>query len=522
MPDSVVRRGQAPWLLIIALLALFTCAAATLFFLKRAQRPLPPDVPVVQPKESIEQQVHHFCGGCHLYPPADTFRKKDWKDEVERGYVFFNSAGKNLRPPPIDDVVKYYEERAADELPRIDATPAAHAAPVTFSQIPIPGPATPEPYAISHVNIVPLLDAKRPDILACDMRNGLVMAWPPYAEKPAWRILGQVANPAHAEVVDLDGDGIRDVLVASLGSFRPTDSRVGSVVWLRGRRDGGFTAIPLLVDVGRVADVQAADFRGTGKLDLVVACFGWNRIGEVIHLENHTTDWSKPKFTPRILDERHGSIHVPVVDLNGDGTPDFVTVIAQEHETVVAFLNDGKGGFHKETIYQAPHPAYGSSGIQLTDMNGDGKLDVLYSNGDTLDQPFLLKHYHGVQWLENPGANRFPWKRHVVAPMYGVHRALAADFCGRGKADVLAVSFLPVETFPQRHKLNLDAVLLLERSGPATFARHPLQSVNCDYTSCATGDLYGTGRPDFVTGAFTGTRQEHAVTIWKNLGPLKK
>src|SRR5690349_7173358 len=31
----------------------------------------------------------------------------------------------------------------------------------------------------------------------------------------------------------------------------------------------------------------------------------------------------------------------------------------------------------KETIWTAPHSAYGSSGIQLVDLNGDGKLDVL-------------------------------------------------------------------------------------------------------------------------------------------------
>src|SRR5437667_113505 len=83
-------------------------------------------------------------------------------------------------------------------------------------------------------------------------------------------------------------------------------------------------------------------------------------------------------------------------------------------EAPVAFLGDGMGGFEKKTIFQGPHPAYGSSGIQTVDMNGDGKLDVLYSNGDTRDAPHLLKPYHGVQWLENPGDGTFPWKHHPI------------------------------------------------------------------------------------------------------------
>src|SRR5262249_33300641 len=257
------------------------------------------------------------------------------------------------------------------------------------------------------------------------MRRGQVMVYSPYEASPAWRVLANVSNPAHAEVVDLDGDGIQDILVANLGSFMPTDQRCGSVVWLRGRSDGSFTPHTLLDSVGRVADVQAADFRGVGKLDLIVAAFGWNHTGEIYYLENQTTDWSKPTFQPRVLDKRHGTIHVPVTDLNCDGHLDFIALISQEHEAIVAFLGDGKGNFTPMELYKGPHPAYGSSGIQLVDLNGDGKLDILYTNGDTLDKPYILKPYHGIQWLENLGDLRF--RHHPITPMYGVHRAVAAD-----------------------------------------------------------------------------------------------
>ena len=471
------------------------------------------------PQKDVPAQVHKFCGACHAYPPPETYPRWAWKEEVERGYLFFTKSSLPLTAPPIDDVIKYYEDRAPEKLPVARPELSKNPLRVQFERIDIPEAPGLAPPAISNVSIVNLFDKKRPTILACEMRFGWVMALDPRETRPKWKILGKVRNPAHAEVVDLDGDGIPDILVADLGSFEPTDRRCGSVVWLRGNKDGSFTPITLLKDVGRVADVQAADFRGTGKLDLLVAAFGWQQTGEIIFLENRAKDWAKPDFVPHVLDERHGAIHVPVADLNGDGKPDFVALISQEHETIVAFLNEGNGKFKKETIFTAEHPSYGSSGIQLVDMNGDGKLDVLYTNGDVLDKPYLLKPYHSVQWLENQG--KYPWKHHAITPMHGVHRAVAADLCGRGKMDIVAVSFLPEEGFPERKKQKLEAILLLENTGKGKFAIHPLEKGACDHVTCAVGDLFGSGRNDIVTATFTSTKAEYALTIWKNLGAKK-
>jgi hypothetical protein len=232
-------------------------------------------------------------------------------------------------------------------------------------------------------------------------------------------------------------------------------------------------------------------------------------------LENQTTDWKAPHFVPRVLDDRHGAIHVPVADIDGDGKLDFVALISQEHETVVAFVNQGDGSFRKETIYTAPHPAYGSSGIQLADLHGNGKFDVLYTNGDSLDPPFLLKPYHGVHVLENRG--HFPFEHRQLTSMYGVMRAVAADFTGRGKKDIIAVSLLSAGQFSQRKQLQLDSVILLEQTGPSEYARHSLERAACDHFTCAVGDIYDTGITNLVTGSFCfddGTKLDQAITIW--------
>ncbi|MFO0846640.1 MAG: VCBS repeat-containing protein, partial [Gemmataceae bacterium] len=252
----------------------------------------------------LAAQVHQFCGkACHAYPPPDIFPRRHWRAEVERAYGFFERSNLPLEAPPLDAVVRYYEDRAPEELAVPAWEPATGRLPCRFERR-YPGQYLPDAYAISNVNLVRLPEpGKRPsagapgplDILACDMRAGLVLMLRPHEAAPRWKVLASrsanpaaPSNPARAEVVDLDGDGLLDVLVADLGSVPPTDRLCGGVVWLRGRPDGSFTPIPLLQNVGRVADVRAADFRGTGKLDLVVAVFGWQETGEVVLLENHT------------------------------------------------------------------------------------------------------------------------------------------------------------------------------------------------------------------------------------------
>lgn len=490
--------------------------------------PLPPEgegrVRGAEPTEASAAHVRRFCGtACHAYPPAETFPRSAWRREVKQAYDFFRSSDLVADFPSQESVALYYERRAPVELPLLKQEKPARPLPLSFRRKDYRIPTEPSHPAVSNVNLVHLFDKDRLDILVCEMRLGQVLALQPYAPEPTWKMLyshgpDRGFNPAHAEVVDLDRDGINDVLVANLGYFGPTDSLCGSVIWLRGLGNGRFEPHTLLEGVGRVADVQAADFRGCGKLDLVVAAFGWRNTGEVLYLENQTTDWKKPRFIPRVLDVRNGSIHVPVADLNGDGKPDFVALISQEHETIVAFLNEG-GSFRKETIWTAPHPAYGSSSIQLVDLNGDGRLDVLYANGDSLDPPYLLRPYHGVQWLENRG--RFPFQHHPLTSMYGASRAIAADFTGKGRKDIVAVSLLSAEDYPRRKELQLDSIILLEQTGSGDYIRHSLETVSCDHFTCAAGDIYNDGKMHFVTGSCTITGRatiDQAVTIWENVG----
>jgi VCBS repeat protein len=503
----------------ILLLAGLAGTAGLAGYLGRSAPPPPVPEAVLEPAPPVatEQAVHRFCGACHAYPPPDSFPRAAWRPKIREAYDIFGGSRRLLEHPSIESVALYYEERAPKKLPVIDEQDPPPGKPWPWERRGQAYP-TKDPFpAVSHVSLTRLTDPKTLELLVCDCRLNEVRALRPQEKLPSWRTLGRVMAPAHVTVCDLDGDGRLDLLVACLGEFYPTDARVGSVVWLRGEGDGRFTPITLLEGVGRVADVRAADFRGVGRLDLIVAIFGWQNTGEILYLENQTTDWSKPTFIRRVLDERHGTIHVPVADLNGDGRPDFVALISQEHETIVAFLNEGGGKFRKETLYSAPHPAFGSSGIQLVDLDGDGNLDVLYTNGDGMDPPPLLKPYHGVGWLKNPGPGRFPFTYRRIGAMYGVQRAVAADFRGSGRLDVAAVSYLPANQYPKRERLGLPSVVVFEQTAPGRFVRHTLERGSCDHFSCALGALEGAA-PSLVVGNFLATPPatlHDAVAVWR-------
>ncbi len=112
-------------------------------------------------------------------------------------------------------------------------------------------------------------------------------------------------------------------------------------------------------------------------------------------------------------------------------------------------------------IYAAPHPNWGSSGIQLVDLDKDGDLDVLLTHGDTFDDG-IVKPYHGIQWLENTGG--YPFVEHTLAQMPGVHRAQAADLDGDGDLDIVASALLAGGS--DVDEKTLPALVWLEQTKP--------------------------------------------------------
>jgi len=466
-----------------------------------------------------DAQVRAVCGTCHALPPPDVLPRGAWPAEfVRMMYIRENRlppVGRGVPPvdlpPDMQAVLPYFTSRAPEHLAAPESWPAPSDSPLQFTRHSMTMPDMPGTPAVANVRLVDLDGDKKLDVLGADMRQGVVFSGHPDKAGSPLTTIASLPHPSHVALADVDKDGVMDLLVSDLGTFFPEDHAKGAVVWLRGTGGGKYTGF-WLDGWPRVADVEAADFGGKGWNDLVVAAFGWRKTGRVSIMENRTTNPRQPSFTEHVIDPRTGAIHVIPIDLNKDGKMDFVALLAQEHETVVAYINQGNFTFEQKTIYQAPHPNWGSTGIDAVDLDKDGDLDILLTHGDTFDDG-IVKPYHGIQWLENTGT--YPYTEHTIAAMAGVHRAEAIDLDGDGDLDIVACALLAAGS--DVDEKTLPALVWLEQTKPGVWVRHTIEMGFPRHATLDVGDIDGDGVPDIVTGTFSiETATSSWVDVWLN------
>jgi len=367
---------------------------------------------------------------------------------------------------------------------------------------------------ISHVQAVDLDGDGLPDVIDTDAKANTVnwIRQYPAGVYTETVLATELIAPAHVQAIDFDKDGDLDLMVGVLGMLFPNNDKIGSVVILENDGHCNFKKHLVIDKIARVSDVRAGDLDGDGDMDLAVAQFGYDD-GETRWIENKG-DW---KFESHILQNLSGPINVEIVDVDNDGDLDIVSLVSQEWEEIYCYINDGKGNFQSKLMWGSSNQDYGSSGISMCDLDKDGDMDILYTNGDAFDYiPPQGRPWHGVQWLENKGSLKFEF--HRICSFTGATNVRAVDIDNDGDLDLFVVSAFNLWNLPDSYSL-----IWLENTGKMQFEKHEIAKNLTHLLCCEPGDFNKDGLVDLVTGSmhtYPPYDRMGRITLWTNNGKL--
>ncbi len=257
-----------------------------------------------------------------------------------------------------------------------------------------------------------------------------------------------------------------------------------------------------------------ADLNGDGREDVVVCQFG-HYMGKLTwHEQLPQTNESGEAYREHVLDTVPGARLSIVHDVDKDGWPDVVALLTQGDEQVTLYRNLRNGSFRKETVLRFPS-VYGSSYLELTDMDHDGDPDLIYTNGDNADYSPVLKSYHGVRIFLNDGKFRF--RQAWFYPMHGATQTVVRDFDQDGDDDIAAIAHFP--DFSQRPNAGF---VYFENKGNLTFTPRTFSTADRGrWLRMTTGDVDQDGDDDILLGSFfKPTTPDHAdlMNEWRKPG----
>lgn len=217
-------------------------------------------------------------------------------------------------------------------------------------------------------------------------------------------------NPQSLVALDYDNDNNLDLAVANTVGVR----------LLKGDGAGNFTSGALLATLSTPVFVAAADFNNDGALDLAVTHINASSVS--VFIANGSGGFNAKQ------DYAIGSasFNLTVGDFDLDGDKDIATAnsLANAAGAVSVLLNNGNGTFGAKTDFAA---GTSPQGIATGDLNGDGKPDLITTNGSAAQLVIL------------PGNGNGTFGAGITVNLVGVSsRILPADVNHDGKLDLIA------------------------------------------------------------------------------------
>ncbi|HKF42796.1 MAG TPA: VCBS repeat-containing protein [Thermoanaerobaculia bacterium] len=224
-------------------------------------------------------------------------------------------------------------------------------------------------------------------------------------------------HPHTIAAVDVNGDGLLDLVIDSWGENRLTV--------LLGDGRGGFAAPGATVEAGRkpYRNLRVADLDGDGLKDIVVPNLAERGV-TILSGDGHG-GFRGAERPP--IPAGPAPFSIAVADVDGDGKPDILVENYSGHisdpsgDALTFLLGDGRGGFRL-----GPRIAAGRApgSIEAGDVDGDGIADAVMVNAGSRDLTVAFGGPGGLSQSRTvtvPGAGR-SW-RVLVADFDGNGRA---------------------------------------------------------------------------------------------------
>lgn len=441
--------------------------------------------------------VRH-CGTCHLPVEPALLDKETWKEQVlpvMAGYfgieVWQKSqyfAGENAAMPIAEwmQIVAYYDSLAPARLEPARPPVAVQESWAEFQPV---MPAT-DTTRLATTTLVAIDSASR-SICTSSSEMPALMQWDSVFHKKSKMPL---TSPAMHMLFGAEP------VVTAVGEMRAYDVEQGALY--------GLSEKPFITGLRRPLHTATADFNRDGLTDYAISAFGHNQGGLYVYLQEKGGTFSRVAVR-----EMAGATQSVTGDFNGDGWPDIIALFAHAQEGIWLFTNNQKGEFTEKPLLRFP-PVYGSSSFQLTDFNGDGKPDILYTAGDNSDYSRILKPYHGVYIFANKG--NFEFEQQWFYPVNGATKAMAADFDGDGDQDIVSIAF-----FADLLSNPAEKFLYFRNDGysqgkPAFQPFAPPIARHGRWICMDVNDWDGDGSPDVVLGNYSKgfLNQEEVKADW--------